>query len=163
MALQLPEILHGLLYSAVAATLLIWPGNAICRWLLDITRLTPAMEAKKALAKAVADAQTASAGLPPTPEAPSVGGVIGGFERSLIALGIITGSWEVLAGVVALKTVARFKELDERLDAEYFLVGSLASIAWATAVAALWITWDQTFGYHLSVGLAEVANALRGD
>ena len=32
------------------------------------------------------------------------------------------------------ETVARFKELDERLHAEYFLVGSLFSILWAVGV-----------------------------
>jgi hypothetical protein len=59
------------------------------------------------------------------------GRVIGVLERLLIFVGLTASSWEILAGVVALKTVARYSKLDEQNKAEYFLIGSLASILWA--------------------------------
>jgi hypothetical protein len=58
----------------------------------------------------------------------------------------LTHSWEVLAAVIALKTVARFKELDDRKFAEYFLAGSLFSILWAVVVTSLWLAYDRYAG-----------------
>lgn len=67
----------------------------------------------------------------------------------IMAIGIITHSWEILAAVIALKTVARFKEMDERGFAEYFLVGSLFSIFWTMLVTTAWLSYDHTFGIDL--------------
>lgn len=75
------------------------------------------------------------------------GGVIGILERTLIFLGLIASSWEILAGVVALKTVARYSELDKQDKAEYFLIGSLASILWAVAITALIALFDRKWGF----------------
>ncbi|GJL93182.1 hypothetical protein [Hyphococcus sp.] len=86
------------------------------------------------------------------------GRVIGSLERILIFIGVLTVRWEVLAGVVALKTVARYKELDTQLNAEYFLIGSLASILWAVVVAALFVFFDAQFGF----GLVENMRAVLG-
>jgi hypothetical protein len=80
---------------------------------------------------------------------PRVGRLIGIFERVLMAGGIFIGEWEIWIAVIALKTVARFKELDERLDAEYFLVGSLFSMVWAIVITYAWIAYDQYFGYNI--------------
>ncbi|MEF8775737.1 MAG: DUF3307 domain-containing protein [Haloarculaceae archaeon] len=56
------------------------------------------------------------------------GSLIGSLERWLVlALGL-AGLWESVALVVAAKSVARFEELKERAFAEYFLVGTLASV-----------------------------------
>jgi hypothetical protein len=77
------------------------------------------------------------------------GRYIGLLERTLIVVGIFRGSWEVMAAVIALKTVARYKNLDEQITAEYFLVGSLASILWAIFVAYLLSLYDSTLGLHL--------------
>lgn len=77
------------------------------------------------------------------------GRVIGVLERLLIFLGLVASSWEILAGVVALKTVARYSELDKQDQAEYFLVGSLASILWAVAMTALIAYFDRAFGFRL--------------
>lgn len=68
-----------------------------------------------------------------------------------------------MAGVVALKTVARVKELDERLDAEYFLVGSLFSILWVIAITIAWVIYDTTCGHGLSGVLVQTIAAFRGD
>ncbi|MGU3391875.1 hypothetical protein [Sphingomonas sp. M1A8_2b] len=82
-------------------------------------------------------------------EAYSAGRIIGWLERLILAIGIIAHSWEVLAAVIALKSVARFKELDTKLPAEYFLVGSLFSVFWAMLITGTWLSYDQRFGIRL--------------
>lgn len=77
------------------------------------------------------------------------GRVIGVLERLLIFLGLVASSWEILAGVVALKTVARYSELDKQDKAEYFLIGSLTSILWAVALTALIALFDRAWGFGL--------------
>lgn len=77
------------------------------------------------------------------------GRYIGDIERVLIAIGLLAGSWQLIASVIALKAVARFKELDQQLQAEYFLVGSLASILWAIIISLVAVWYDQTYGFHL--------------
>jgi hypothetical protein len=81
-------------------------------------------------------------------EAYSAGRIIGWLERLILAIGIIAHSWEVLAGIIALKSVARFKELDTKLPAEYFLVGSLFSVLWAMLITGVWLIYDQELGIH---------------
>ncbi len=88
------------------------------------------------------------------------GRTIGVLERLLIALGLVAGSWEILAAVVALKTVARYAKLDNQNNAEYFLIGSLTSVLWAAAVTGLTVLFDRTWGLSLLndlVGLFSVA------
>lgn len=75
------------------------------------------------------------------------GRVIGILERFLIFVGLVASSWEILAGVVALKTVARYSDLDKQDKAEYFLIGSLASILWAVVVTALVSLYDRQWGF----------------
>jgi hypothetical protein len=76
------------------------------------------------------------------------GRFIGILERSLIVIGIVMGSWEVILAVIAIKTVGRYQELDDKDAAEYFLVGSLASILWAVVVAGLLAAYDDSWGFH---------------
>jgi hypothetical protein len=85
-------------------------------------------------------------------EPSAAGALIGSLERIIIATGILAGSWEVLVAVVALKTVARYKEIDDRREAEYFLVGSLASLLWALAISMVVLAFDAQCGF----GLAEL-------
>lgn len=159
----MPERLHALLYCAVALVLLFPVGNLICGWLLRVTKLQAAMEAKRAAAEEKACALApADAARPPTIAEPRVGALIGDLERGLLAFGILVGSWEVLAAIIALKTVARFKELDEKLDAEYFLVGSLFSLAWGVAVTAAWLAYDRSYGVNLSAAILDVVHAIKG-
>jgi hypothetical protein len=60
----------------------------------------------------------------------NVGRIIGYLERGLFTIGLIAKSWELLTITVAIKTIARYKELDKQIPAEYFLVGSLTSLMW---------------------------------
>ena len=163
MALPMCKVLHAVIYSGIAVFLLLRVGNDFCGWILRVTALQAAMEAKRATANnALAAAPSDRSPAPPPVVEPRVGRLIGNLERGLLAFGILVGSWEVLAAIVALKTVARFKELDERLDAEYFLVGSLFSVAWGVAVTAAWIAYDRNFGANLSDGIAQVAHSIKG-
>ncbi len=75
--------------------------------------------------------------------------MIGALERVILAVGIIAQSWEILAAVIALKTVARFQKMDNREFGEYFLVGSLFSIFWAMLVTSAWLAYDHRYGIDL--------------
>jgi hypothetical protein len=67
----------------------------------------------------------------------AVGATVGGLERLLVIV-LILGRAEAGIGlVVAAKTLARFKQLDERHFAERYLIGTLASITIAVATALL--------------------------
>jgi hypothetical protein len=62
-----------------------------------------------------------------------VGATIGILERILIVVFVLTGSEAAVGFVVAAKTLARFRLLDDRDFAEYYLLGTLASVAVAIA------------------------------
>jgi hypothetical protein len=58
-----------------------------------------------------------------------VGATIGILERILIVVFVLTGSQAALGFVGAAKTLARFRLLDDRDFAEYYLLGTLASVS----------------------------------
>ena len=113
-----------------------WVGNLFCRTVVNLSGVKQSTTSNASQIRA--------------------GRYIGLLERLLISIGIIVKSWEVIAVVVALKTVARYKELDKQINAEYFLIGSLASIFWAIFVTALLIVYDQTWGFTILRGVASL-------
>ena len=58
-----------------------------------------------------------------------VGSTIGILERLLIVVFVLTGSDVAIGFVVAAKTLARFRLLDDRDFAEYYLLGTMASVS----------------------------------
>ena len=64
-----------------------------------------------------------------------IGATIGALERLLIVAFMLTGADAAVGFVIAAKTIARFKQLDDRGFAEYYLLGTLASVAVAVASA----------------------------
>ena len=108
--------------------LLTFGGNTACKWVLRLSATTTPPETGPEITL-------------------RAGRVIGVLERLLIFLGLIANSWEILAGVVALKTVARYSKLDEQHKAEYFLIGSLASILWAVVITAVIALYDRGWGF----------------
>jgi hypothetical protein len=66
------------------------------------------------------------------------GATIGILERFATAAAIVAGHPEAIAVIVALKGVGRFTELDASEARERFIIGSLVSLIWACASAALW-------------------------
>ncbi|MFO7690241.1 MAG: hypothetical protein R6W83_06760 [Cryobacterium sp.] len=78
----------------------------------------------------------------PAPERPVQevlrGGLaIGVLERLAVAGAILAGFPEAIAIVVAVKGVGRFTELAAAESRERFIIGTLASLIWACACAAL--------------------------
>lgn len=124
------QTLHAIVYTVAGYGLLTWFGNVLCRLIFNLTGLKDA---------------TASDDTP----AHNAGRWIGTLERIILAIGFVLQRWEILAAVIALKTVSRFKDLDKRDFAEYFLVGSLFSILWAMLVAGAWQAYDHSLGVDL--------------
>lgn len=64
----------------------------------------------------------------PERSVPSVGAYVGMLERALILTLLLFEAPAAVGFVVAAKSVARFKELEDRSFAEYYLVGTLMSV-----------------------------------
>ncbi len=62
------------------------------------------------------------------------GRTIGILERLLILTLVVMDQWAGIAFVIAAKSLARFKEFDDRDFAEYYLIGTLTSALFAIAV-----------------------------
>ena len=78
----------------------------------------------------------------PKPAVPSgaparIGATIGALERLLIVGFVLVGAEAAVGFVIAAKTIARFKQLDDRGFAEYYLLGTLASVSVAIGSAYL--------------------------
>lgn len=56
------------------------------------------------------------------------GKIIGILERSIILILAAMGEFSAIGFVIAAKSIARFKELDDREFAEYYLVGTMLSV-----------------------------------
>jgi len=64
-----------------------------------------------------------------------IGATIGAFERLLIVTFVLVNAIAAVGFVIAAKTLARFKQLDDRGFAEYYLLGTLASASVAIGSA----------------------------
>jgi hypothetical protein len=65
------------------------------------------------------------------------GRVVGVLERLMIFFFVLEQQFGALGFVIAAKTMCRFKNLDDRDFAEYFLVGTLLSVIGAATLALL--------------------------
>ena len=72
--------------------------------------------------------------LPPPAQ---VGATIGVLERLLIVIFMLAGADAAIGFVVGAKTLARFRLLDDRDFAEYYLLGTLASVGVAILTAII--------------------------
>ena len=108
-------------------------GTQIVRGILDAARAAPLVHrgAVEAREGAAADAPAAA---PVDVKEYNRGRTIGNIERLLMLILVVLGSYEGLALLVAAKGLIRAKELEERDFAEYFIVGSLSSVAVALIV-----------------------------
>ena len=87
-----------------------------------------------------APAPTGSTGrAAPQPRTPParIGATIGVLERPLIVMFVLTGQLAAIGFVIAAKTLARFEQLDDRGFAEYYLLGTLASVGRGVGTALL--------------------------
>lgn len=65
------------------------------------------------------------------------GSTIGYLERIAVAVAIVAGYPEALAVVVAIKGIGRFSELAAAEARERFIIGTLASLGWASVAGGL--------------------------
>ena len=65
---------------------------------------------------------------------PARGRFIGYLERMIVFLLVLSGEVNAIGFVLVAKGIARFQQLDDRAFAEYFLIGTLMSIAMAAIV-----------------------------
>lgn len=82
------------------------------------------------------------------------GRLIGNLERLVLALVVAAGSYAALAFLVAAKGLVRFEGLRDRDFAEYFLIGSLASVLVALCAGlvirfVLSLLWPELLSLHL--------------
>jgi hypothetical protein len=65
------------------------------------------------------------------------GKIIGMLERSVVVPLIFVGAYEAVGLVLMAKSIARFEQLRDRTFAEYYLIGTLASLSFGVMVALL--------------------------
>jgi hypothetical protein len=87
------------------------------------------------VARAEPDAPAVPADPPRLASVARVGATIGVLERLLIVGFVLAGAQAAVGFVIAAKTIARFRQLDDRAFAEYYLLGTLASVSVALASA----------------------------
>lgn len=59
------------------------------------------------------------------------GMIVGFFERVIITILVFVGEYNAIAFVLTAKTITRFEQLKDRDFAEYYLIGTLSSVAFA--------------------------------
>jgi hypothetical protein len=84
-------------------------------------------ESKPAPAAPAAGTGVAHPHRPVAPPA-QVGAAVGVLERLIVVALVLAGATAAIGFVIAAKTLARFKQLDDRDFAEYYLLGTLASV-----------------------------------
>jgi hypothetical protein len=99
------------------------------RWSIRLGPLDARVTAEPELPAGTAPASAAPAAPAPIGSSARVGSTIGMLERALIVVFVLTGTDVAIGFVVGAKTLARFKLLDDRAFAEYYLLGTLASVA----------------------------------
>jgi hypothetical protein len=63
------------------------------------------------------------------------GAWIGALERLVVTAGLLTGWGEAVLLIVAIKGLGRYPEMRSPASAERFIIGTIASLLWAGAVA----------------------------
>ncbi|MFN4002896.1 hypothetical protein [Microcella sp.] len=73
----------------------------------------------------------------PTREVLRGGTTIGYLERAVVVAAVLIGRWELVAALIAVKGLGRFRDLDAGAATERFIIGTLVSMLWAGLCAAL--------------------------
>ena len=112
--------LERVLLAAVAYVGVMFGGAVLLRYCLDLLRT------------GTADGVAGAAGAPD-----QVGRAIGILERGLILTMVLADVLSAVGFVITAKSVARFKDLENKEFAEYYLVGTLASTLLAVGAGLL--------------------------
>ena len=86
---------------------------------------------------AVSATPTTSRAKPATREVLRGGMTIGYLERAVVVAAVLIGRWELVAALIAIKGLGRFRDLDASAATERFIIGTLVSMLWAGACTAL--------------------------
>ncbi len=130
-------LLFGAALAVLGVALSVLGGNPFSRWALAAADGGRTKEGTRGgiLVELMAEREQ-----PHEEEILRGGTAIGYLERSAVALGILAGFPAVIAILVALKGIGRFTELATPAARERFIVGTLASLLWASTVAGmLWL------------------------
>jgi hypothetical protein len=127
----------------IGALLVLSEGNLLVRYVIDRLDLRP--KARSVIATQSGAIEPVPAESPQAPSGPDPaefnrGRVIGLLERLIMFELVLLGQFSAIGFLIAAKAMARFKTLEDRDFAEYFLVGTLASLAIAGGVAIL-VQW----------------------
>lgn len=118
----------------LSGSALLIPLEQILRYaLIFIVILNPASVFVKKLSIYVSDSANNSI----AKNEPPVGNVIGKLERIIIAILVICGEFGAIGFVLTAKSLARYKQLNEKGFAEKYLVGTLSSTAIAIITTLL--------------------------
>jgi len=107
------------------------------RWQVRIGPLDASIQADPVAPPEVVLSEPAPPPAPQPAQTARVGATIGILERILVVVFVLTGTEAAIGFVVAAKTLARFRLLDDRDFAEYYLLGTLASVAVAIVTALI--------------------------
>lgn len=114
-------------------------GNPVVRWVLRAADGGKTTEGPRGgiLVELMAEHAAATPTAARQEEILRGGTTIGYLERLAAALSLVAGFPAAIAVIVALKGIGRFTELATPAARERFIVGTLASLVWACAVAAI--------------------------
>jgi len=120
---------------------LIWVSGQLIKVIMNTLQLRPFEENIADLSKEASPLAENTPPLSPVKKEPQTGLYIGWVERALIGILMVMGIYTGLALLATLKTLARFKQLEKRANAEYFILGTLLSILLGVSFGALmrWI------------------------
>ena len=133
-----PELFRVLI-GVVAITLSIAGGGPASQLVLALASgggAVPGTHGGIVIAERATPAEQAE-GVHPTREVLRGGATIGFLERLATTATIMAGFPEAIAVLVAIKGVGRFTELEAPEARERFIIGTLTSLIWACACAAL--------------------------
>jgi len=128
-------VLPGAILALLAVALATTGGNPVVRWVLAAADGGKTREGERG--GILVELMAAPEAEPRQEEILRGGTTIGYLERLASALSIVAGFPAAIAVVVALKGVGRFTELATPAARERFIVGTLASLLWACAVAGI--------------------------
>ncbi len=120
----------GLIVALLGVTLAVLGGNPVSRRVLDVAsggKVTETPDGGIVVAEGTDASRTLMRG----------GTAIGYLERTAVAIAIVAGYPEAIAVVVAVKGIGRFSELATAEARERFIVGTLASLLWASIIGGL--------------------------
>ena len=116
---------------------LLWVSGQFIKVIMNTLQLRPFEENTTNLSKQASELTENSAPLSSVKKEPQTGLYIGWVERALIGILMVMGIYTGLALLATLKTLARFKQLEKRTNAEYFILGTLLSILLGVSFGAL--------------------------